>query len=439
MIKSPHFYEFQSIVQSLSDDLAGAQLQEIQCTADGVVLGFYRFTQSPKTVWLVVDLDIQFPYMGLFDHNPWARLKSVKPVGLFLNSHFKNRNVYEIQTVENMGRVARIYFSSQLDFYIEIRLIPKQPNLLALANDKKISWDIVRELEPQEQSELQLTSEEARSVAFMNKQWLQRRSKSKSESVSVGSSQQSPYDKWLKQKQKDLDKKRKALEAIEQQISPTLVQTYQEIGQHLKVYGYKNMPPEYSAHVDFDKKVSWNIEKLFEKSKTLVSKSEGAQKRKSILLSEIADLSHLSEVRFAQELEKASLKKNQLQIRRPTEAQLRKNVLDADKNIICWMGKNAQENMKLLRSSKPWDLWIHLKDYPSAYAILQRNKEQKIPDQSLIQAAHWLAQESFKTKKNIDGLKLAVVVVECRHVRPIKGDKLGRVTYHHPRELLITI
>ncbi len=42
-MKSPHIYEFQSIVQLLAEDLEGAQLQEVQCTADGVVLGFYRF------------------------------------------------------------------------------------------------------------------------------------------------------------------------------------------------------------------------------------------------------------------------------------------------------------------------------------------------------------------------------------------------------------
>ena len=44
-----------------------------------------------------------------------------------------------------------------------------------------------------------------------------------------------------------------------------------------------------------------------------------------------------------------------------------------------------------------------------------------------------------KSKKLISGAKLAVVIVECRHVKPLKGDKLGRVTYHHPREMLITV
>jgi len=437
-MKSPHIYEFQSIVQLLSEDLEGAQLQEVQCTADGVVLGFYRFSQSPKSVWLVVDLDIQFPFLGLFQNNPWAGLKSVKPVGLFLNSHFKNRNIYSIQILEDMGRVMRIYYSSQLDFYIEIRLIPKQPNLIAKAHQKQISWDVVRDLEVQDQVPSQTQLDESRSVAFMNQQWSARRSKNKV-SASPQNAAQSPYEKWMKQKKKDLEKKQKAMALLDQQIQTPLVQVYRKIGEHLKVEGFKNLPIEYTQHVDFEHKVSWNIEKLFEKSKALVAKSAGAQKRKLVLQQEIDLISDLSETKFAQELERLNQKKTQTLQRKPSDGQLRKNVLDADKNIVCWMGKNAQENMKLLRSSKPWDLWIHLKDYPSAYAIVQRNKEQKISDQYLIQSAAWLAQESFKSKKNVDGLKLAVVVVECRHVKPIKGDKLGRVTYHHPRELLITV
>jgi hypothetical protein len=33
------------------------------------------------------------------------------------------------------------------------------------------------------------------------------------------------------------------------------------------------------------------------------------------------------------------------------------------------------------------------------------------------------------------GQRIAVVIVECRFVKPIKGDKLGRVIYHGERTL----
>ncbi|NJL25746.1 MAG: hypothetical protein HC902_11610 [Calothrix sp. SM1_5_4] len=37
------------------------------------------------------------------------------------------------------------------------------------------------------------------------------------------------------------------------------------------------------------------------------------------------------------------------------------------------------------------------------------------------------------------GERFHVLVAECRHVRPIKGDKLGRVTYRDERVLIYRI
>lgn len=103
------------------------------------------------------------------------------------------------------------------------------------------------------------------------------------------------------------------------------------------------------------------------------------------------------------------------------------------------MGKSAQDNVDLLRKSRAWDIWLHLKDYPSAYAILHRQKGQAVSDQTVLVAAKWLIKEGIGAKKNLSGSKLSVVFVETRHVRPMKGDKLGRVTYHNAREILITV
>ena len=125
-------------------------------------------------------------------------------------------------------------------------------------------------------------------------------------------------------------------------------------------------------------------------------------------------------------------------MRKKTDGDFRKLVLDEAIGLNCWMGKSAADNLRLLRQSKSWDLWIHLKDFPSAYAIIQKNKDQKISDEMLRQSAQWLVKEGSKNK-DVDGLKTTVVIVECRHVRPIKGDKIGRVTYHNAREMLITI
>lgn len=437
MFKTPHHYEIHSIVQFLAEELAGAQLQSVQSSKEGLVLGFYRYHHFPKIVYLVLDLDPVFPYFGMFEENPWLNLKATTPVGLFLNSHFKNRNLFSIEMVENLGRVVRFYFTSQKDFYFELRLIPKQVNLIAYANDKKISWVQVKNLESQKFDLDQIEQLETRSVHFMNQQWSNvKANKNFQKNTSIV---KSPFDKWVIQKTKDQQKKIKALEGLDKQIHNPLIETYQAIGEHLKTNGYKNLPLEWTSHVDFEQRPSWNIEHLFTKSKSLKLKSEGASQRKEILLKEIKSLSQLSEKDYQVELERQLEKKKNSLNRKPTAGQLRKFVLDEGKNLICWIGKNAQENMKLLRSSKSWDLWIHLKDYPSAYAILQKTKDQKVSDQDLIKSAQWLVTESFKNKNTIQGLKIAVVVTECRFVKPIKGDKIGRVTYHNPRELLITV
>ncbi len=451
-MKSPHFFEFKELVQYLSDELVGSQLQEIMSCADGLVLGFYRFQTSSvaasKSVWLVVDLDTQFPFLGLFDHNPWHGLKSAKPLGLFLNSNFKNHNISDIRLVSDQGRVVRFDFSTGLNLFFEIRIIPKQPNMIAVCDKKKISWEKIKELTNGGSEEFLSTEIESRSVPYMFKQWHDRRSKSakaknsnhlSADQLSMVSSSASPYEKWVKQRQKDIDKKKKAIASLNEQIQSPLILSYSKVGEHLKIYGFKNLPLEFSKLVDFEKKVSYNIEKSFEKVKQLQSKAVGAEKRKQILEAEISKLNDLSETTFSKSLQNLAQAKSAQMQRKKSEAQVRKLVLDESKGLVCWMGKSAVENSKLLRESKAWDLWIHLKDYPSAYAILQKNKDQSISDQLLLKAATWLASESLKSKKMLEGTKLAVVVVECRHVRALKGDKLGRVTYHYPREMLITV
>jgi predicted ribosome quality control (RQC) complex YloA/Tae2 family protein len=103
------------------------------------------------------------------------------------------------------------------------------------------------------------------------------------------------------------------------------------------------------------------------------------------------------------------------------------------------MGKSAKDNIDLLRKAKSWDYWIHLKDYSSAYAIIHRQKEQSVSEQDLIKCAQWLIKEGRNEKKTQIGGRFSVVVAECRYVRPLKGDKLGRVTYHDAREILIAL
>ena len=443
-MNSPSFNEFQTIIEYLSEELVGAQLQEVQSTSDGLVLGFYRYQvqhdHSPKTVWLVLDLDKIFPFIGLFDHNPWPKIKKTTPAGLFMNSNFKNHHLEKVAVVPNYGRVAEFRFKSpDMNLKMELRLIPKQANLVLTTDKKTISWDKVKELsEVDTRLESEYLDKEQRSVHFIFKQWLNRRSKIKVDSAMDEKNSTNPYNQWVTKQKKEITKKEKALLQIDQQLAEMNSIPWSEMGEYLKVYGLKNIKLEWTTHLDLAKKTSDNIEKCFTKMKQATTKTSGALARKEQLKKEISQLSNQSEEAFKLHLDRLVTKQSGVGQRKASESQFRRlNIPDS--TLIVLMGKSAQDNLQLLRQAKAWDLWIHLKDYPSAYAIMQKAKEQKVPDMALTQAGQWLVKESLKNKKNLAGAKLSVVITECRHVRPIKGDRIGRVTYHHARELLITV
>lgn len=445
MMRNLNFYEFQNLVEYLADELVGAQLQEVLSTREGICLSFYRYGKSDsqaKVLWLVLDMDNQFPFMGLFETNPWARLKTPKPVGLFLNSHFKNSVVTKIENLENLGRVCEIVFNTP-DSKIEIRLIPKQPNVIVFHEGKQVSWNKPKELYPQKEIQIE---EETRSLPFLQKQWLDLRSQSnarsqgKSKKGQQESSSGAPvnYEAWVADRQKSIEKKKKALEKIDQKIDLDLQRTYKALGEHLKAYGVKDLQAEWIPLYKKSETLKWNIQNSFDKYKQIESKKHGSAERKKVLINEIKHLENFSEEVYQQSLKKkAEQKQFQLQRKQP-QGEFRKLVLDEAFDLFCLMGKSAADNLKLLRQAKSWDLWIHLKDYPSAYAIIFKNRDQKISDDQIRKAALWLAQNSVKTKDTMS-TQVGVVIVECRHVRPIKGDKIGRVTYHHPREMLIRL
>ena len=71
--------------------------------------------------------------------------------------------------------------------------------------------------------------------------------------------------------------------------------------------------------------------------------------------------------------------------------------------------------------------------------MLSLDKNQKVNDNVLREVALWVATETKASQKLPTGSKLDVVVTECRYVRPIKGDKLGRVHYQNERVLTVVI
>lgn len=444
-VKTPSFFELKTLVEILSEEFIGAQLQEVNATEDGIVLTMYRFQQSPRTKFLVFDLDKPFPFLGFFEQHPWPGRKKSKPSGLFLNAHAKNFFLQKIEIVERLGRVVEFVFvKDSAQTRVQFRVIPKQANLVVESKDEKvktktISWYPVQELTESDHHTTGGAEEDQRSIPFMMKQWFERRSlMSRNARTQQGAaSSLSPYEKWQKQKEKDVVKKTNALIGIQKQIDLYYSEPWSQVGEHLKSQGFKNLPPEWSVYVSFDRSVSENMQNAFEKAKNAKAKIKGALERKQFVQEEITTLQDVSEKRFESEMKRLRDKKNNAPVR-AIEGRVRKLTVN-EQNIICYMGKSAQDNLDLLRKAKAWDYWMHLKDYPGAHAIIHRQKDQNISDQDLIKCAKWLVKEGLGEKKIQLGGRFYVVMAECRHVRPIKGDKLGRVTYHEGREFLIAL
>lgn len=412
--------ELQTFVSSYKTILAGAQLQEVLVSDRGLALSFRR----EASYWLLLDLIPNTPSLLLFEnHNPFKKGPKTKPVSLFLNSHARNLFVQDLFVEEQWGRVVKLLLkNSHSECEIEIRLIPKQCNVIVKAEGKQISWERPLDLKAPPQVEAPPTP---RSLEEFYAEWSAEQGPSKGSNQATKTSLD-PVVQWEKQKQKDLQKKRKAAAEIQLQIESDKETLWQEAGNFLKAEGLislisNKLPEHLRSCIDIRESLSWNIENCFGKAKQLIAKKEGARERLSELLVEIEKL---EKSQFSQKIVK-----NQLgDLMQKTTARGRKFHLDS--GALAYCGKSAADNLALLRQAKAWDYWLHLKDYPGAHAIIHRQREQEIPASEIQEVALWVAKESLSAKSLLVGQKIAVVMVECRFVRPIKGDKLGRVTYH---------
>lgn len=413
-MKSQTQAELEMLVEDIGDRLVGSQLQELIVNERVVALGFYR----EGLVWLVLDLSNNNPVGMIYDsHPPVKKASKTKPLGLFLNSHAKGRYLQSIHLLGEYGRVFVLDLGDERK--IEIRLIPKQVNVLVTAQGKSLSWEKPLPLKPPPEI---LTPVEVRSFRTLKEEWENSLKKG-------GASSIDPRLQWEKQKAKDLEKKRKALVEIEKSMANQNDVLWRSLGVRLKELGsFGGLVAEEAALIDSQHSLSWNIENAFAKAKQIAQKKAGAQERYKVVEMEILSLE-------AQNYSPRA-KKQTVDLMKQAEAKGRKLHLASGAIVYC--GKSAGDNLSLLRKARAWDLWLHLKDYPGAHAIIHRQKDQVIGGAELYQAAEWVVKESFASMHLEVGARLDVVIVECRFVRPIKGDKLGRVTYHSEKNYSFT-
>lgn len=102
-------------------------------------------------------------------------------------------------------------------------------------------------------------------------------------------------------------------------------------------------------------------------------------------------------------------------------------------NFDIYIGKNHFQNDYLLsKIASADDIWLHLKDYPSAHIIIKQ-KEKPIDEQTIFKAAK-LAKEFSKAKNSS---KVCVIYTLKKFVRKIPKSKYGLVNYKEEKEIIL--
>lgn len=92
------------------------------------------------------------------------------------------------------------------------------------------------------------------------------------------------------------------------------------------------------------------------------------------------------------------------------------------------LGKNKEENWKILDEADETDLFFHLSSFPSGYLILKRGKE--VPSNKILNIASFICKYNTK-QKNMKNIK--VDCTSCRNVRKTKN--IGEVEYKSNRKV----
>tara|TARA_B110001454_G_scaffold171291_1_gene162061 strand:- start:91050 stop:92561 length:1512 start_codon:yes stop_codon:yes gene_type:complete len=431
LVKSMNFLEFQGGVDRLRKLIVGAQLQDFSVLEKDLLLLFYASRS------FILRISLRTPPVFFLESSTYKlEKKSQKvPLGLFLSKHFLRKSVVDVKYLEHWGRKFEIHLSDESGnpLVMEVILVPGFQNVAlsvkALGKTKNVYWNKPRELS--EFSEQKAEVADFRSLEVIREEWYAEKIPSdKKVSESVAQTKDVDAD-WKLEVQKKVRKKTEAIEKIKQQNAENEVSVAMlyKIGELLKYQTANQLSDQHQEWLRQYHPKNIDREQIFKKAKTLAAKKDGMSNRIELLLKEIGELTSSLDGPPPQPKHKISaISKGDVDTRK----------FEVNPNVSLYMGKNAKDNVELLKSSQPWELWFHLKDYPSAYAITRRNKSVTVGHAELVKMAAWFAKECFKNQKEKSPQHIEVIYTECRFVKLLKGDKLGRVTHTNTKTLRVS-
>ncbi|MEO0335272.1 MAG: hypothetical protein AAF202_02700 [Pseudomonadota bacterium] len=423
-MKALNILELDSLVEAIGS-FEEAELQSVVVSKREFAL---RFHSGKQGFWLVVDMNPQCPAALFLDTLSVELMKAKSPIGLFLSAHFVGRSIKSAERVQQYGRVVRLHLSEER--LIELRLFPHGQNLILKTPDKSMSFQKASALEAIVEEHAPL---EARSLAEIGKQWVESKKKMASATVKEGARSTPSLTQSLKKLKRSLSK-------LEADIGNKESQRWREAGEWLaQNQTLSGAPALVERHLDFDRNFAWNLENCFEKAKKTEQKLETVRIRRSEVKKELETLSEMNEEEYLLRANEGTTK-GQAKFKLSTKLPLKTRKLELGSGASVFVGKSAKDNLQLLRKARAWDYWFHIKDVPSAHAILFRNKGQMISESEIAKAAQFLLKTSRDSSK--DSLldeAVEVLMAEKRFVQPIKGDKHGRVTHRNAKTIRVQV
>lgn len=430
-------------IASELQSFVGAQLQDCLQTTSELGLALY---QQGKLIWLWFDLQPLRPLVvRILSEKPLPRKKIKRPLTLFLRSRFLGRRLSTIQADIQRGRILLFSFhrseseNSSAPIYLEVRLFPHGQNVLAIDGEVSIS-----EFRPKELPAQVLESDDQlppRPWIEIEESWRRIQNEgARGMAASVRDAESIERD-WNKQ----IAKKSMALEKMRAELEKKIQTPFSELGEWLKIH--RTLALEVSAPLDWqnliDKKKSlaWNIENCFRRAKENVRKAEGSRARIAQVELELNKLQSDGPHRIldskieAKDSSKATSKQSAHLLVRADASGRRMNLAS---DLDVYIGKSAADNLAILRRAQPFDYWLHIRERPGSHAILRRVRSRTVSDSEFLQAGIWVVEQTLKKRASeLKGEAFDLLIVECRFVRPIKGDKLGRVHYSNDRVMRI--
>lgn len=426
-------------IDNLAADLGvlkGATLQEVAVSSTGVGVGFWQ--QEQGLIWLWFEGHRWSPVLIPLNRLPRPGIKPLKPLALFIKAHFQDAQFSEVSRKRDLGRALEIKFDQGQR--IEIHLWPKHANFVAFAGTKRVAWTRVTAASggdlPHEASAL----DQVRNLPEILQEWtdlVRQLPKVKTSGQTVEQGRKTGNENGEKLRQDKIKRLKRAIEKVDAEIVAKRDAPWREVGDWLVQNQTLNIPEKHKPFVDRRRSLPWNIENCFHRAKEGERKLAATQLRRDQLASEIkwaesAPLQQLAKKGIELNVKKAVNKKEAKESR----AKFRRILLPS--GLVARVGRSAADNMQILRESRAWDYWLHLRDHPGSHAIISRERNAAVADQDFAMAGRALIEQTFpQNLKNYLGQVFTLIISECRHVHPLKGDKMGRVTFRNERTMTL--